>query len=195
MQLRFPELPLDSMPDVAWNIDRDFIHLEQESSNPDYGVDAISIHVAQLRLIAERAGLLDPVPRMTAAPDYTPFMNRLRWIIAELEEMREPMHLDDIIKRAPYGLEFAQRLMTVHEHVEMLLDDCERNENTCNANTVSYIVTEPLPVSVTRNENSKPGRPATGQAMTNAERQKAHRERQAADRQQQERAIVQGAPA
>ncbi len=144
--------------------------------------ELITLHAVQVRYLAERAGLL-PVPdprildRMSAR-----HIARLHALQERLGEIRR-FYLDEIVDRCGSGIEFGLHLRALEDLTEEMLADVGTADDDSNAPGVSSA----LPCAVTSNEKSaaisvtpsKRGRPASGGALTNAERQAKHRARQA----------------
>lgn len=161
----------------------------------DYAGEAatIDLHPCQLRHIAERAGLLAPAPAVAWPRG---FGRRLERLQIDLAYLADDVWLDEICERIGDGLAYRIGMLAALRrlndlvldagilpdveavadlsapHADILRTDCESSApNPGNENS-------PV-ISVTASETPKRGRPATGEAMSNAERQRAHRARQA----------------
>lgn len=150
--------------------------LSQQGSRLDEP-DVIELHPLQVRYLAERAGLLpapdpDLLDRLSAR-----HVGRLRALFERLEEIR-CFYLDEILDHCGSGIEFSLHLRALEDLVDEMIADLGAAD--CNAETV----TTALPAS--SNEKSPAisvtparGRPKKEDAMTPAERQAKHREKQA----------------
>jgi len=143
--------------------------LEQRAGGLDEPA-VVHLHPAQVRLLAKRAG-------MSAR-----HVGRLQALRERLDEIHR-FYIDEIIDRCGSGIEFALHLRAVRDLVDEMLADVETEDGDGNAGSV----TQALPaasneksaaISVTPPASNR-GRPASGKALTNAERQTRHREKQA----------------
>ncbi len=162
------------------------LELEQSAGSLDEPA-VIHVHAAQLRLLAERAGLLAaPEPGMQLTARHRRWMLRLANLVDELGRL----HLDEIIERCAYGLEFALRLRAIEDVLDDLMFSLafERipDEEASNAAAGSEAERHAIPAanSVTKTADSvttRPGPKPSGNALSDAERQRRHRakERQA----------------
>jgi len=148
--------------------------------------DLINLHPVQVRLLAERAGLLaapDPklVIRLSAR-----HVGRLRALVERLDDLRR-LYVDEIIDHCGSGIEIALHLRALEDLAQEMIEDVgtEGGDGTAgsitsalpapsNENSAAISVT-PTTISVT----PKRGRPKKGDALTPAERQRAHREKEA----------------
>lgn len=137
---------------------------------------AIELHPCQVRLLAERAGLLtpDPTARMSAR-----HMRRIRFLRDRIKQL-EDVYRDEIIDRCGAGIEICL-------HMEAIADlACELVED-CSSVAPAATVTAALPEAVTEcHEKSaaisvtpRRGRPRKENKLTDAERQAKHRAKQA----------------
>jgi len=143
----------------------------------------IELHAVQIRLLAERAGLLpapDPklLDRLTAA-----HVRRLLAVRDRLSELLDSYH-DEILDRCGSGIEISLHLRAISELVDELVDEigtidvgsdegkpAESNDKSPESNDKSdEIRRDPTP--------SRRGRPERGNALSNAERQARHRDKQ-----------------
>jgi len=171
---------LTTIYDIAFEIrDDDFVQLEQDAGCGE--VSRIDLHTSQLRLLAERAGLLaapDPrlIDRLSAR-----HVSRIRALHDRLEEFFSVGYGNEIIERCGYGLEVMLHMRAISDLVHELVEDIggdapvdadvarESHENS-QSNDKSDVA---IPVTPPR----KRGRPATGKALSDAERQARHRAR------------------
>lgn len=140
--------------------------------------DVIQLHPCQVRLLAERAGFLPaPDPKLLDRMSGR-HVGRLRALSDRLDEIRR-FYLDEIIDHCGSGIEFALHLRALEDLADEMIEDVGGDADG---------VLLALPAAVTSNENplnisvtpdtSKRGRPGTGAALTNAERQAKHRAKQ-----------------
>lgn len=181
---------MEKIFDIAFEFNGDYIELEQDAGCGE--VNNISLHITHLRLLAERAGLLTSIPEPTLPAGLVRKLIRLKndasyyaadcWMDEIGERISDGLAyrlgmtavmdlLDDIlfdIDITPGGAEGAAGLPA--PNADILQTDCghgaadPRNEKSA---AISVTVDEP-----------KRGRPATGEALTNAERQARHRAKQ-----------------
>ncbi len=178
---------VEHMHDLAIELQPDgHIRLEQEAGSLE-GADTILLHPAQIRLIAERAGLLAPA-RPSAQHQQERALRRL-W--CKLDLMAADCWLDEIVDRVGEGLAYRGYAHDAMDTLEGIMEDlgiaipASVNEGT--PEELSNKNSPPPRNEKSSNENSnaaisvtpKRGRPATGQALSSAERQARHRARQA----------------
>jgi hypothetical protein len=153
-------------------LDDGTIRLEQK----DYcGGEAyiIDLHPCQLRHIAERADILRCGDDGTAARRFNAVAERLFRLAGDT------YYRGEIIERCGMGSEFLTELDAVCDLADEFLRDLGTRASLPAPDAGLLVSNENSPpISVTPSETAKRGRPATGEAMTNAERQKAHRERE-----------------
>jgi hypothetical protein len=164
---RMYDLKIEAMPDGL-------TRLEQDSGGETVIID---LHPVQIRLLAERAGLYaNTQPAVTNA-----HRRRFMALYGRIEEFYScESFFDDIFDRIADGPEMWLHIRTIYEMAEEIASDladapATSNGNPRNDKSASIIVTE--------GEAAKRGRPATGEALTNAERQQAYRERKAGEAQ------------
>lgn len=146
-------------------------HLEQQTGLDE--ADAIELHPIQIRLLAEMAGLLpapDPslLDRLSAR-----HIARIRALAERIRDVRD-IYTDTIIDRCGDGIEICLHLDAIEGLALDLVEDCDTGTATP-AEPVAECHEKSAAISVT----SKRGRPKKEDALTPAERQRAHRERQA----------------
>lgn len=165
------DLHIRALPGGAFELEQQAGSLEEPA--------AIHLHPAQVRLLAERAGLLprpDPklIDRLSSRHVWC-----LRALVDRLDEIRR-FYLDEIFDHCASSVEISLHLRALEDLADELLLDVGGNagcvtptlpvtSNEKSAESASISVTSPAP---------KRGRPTTGIAMTNAERQARHREKQ-----------------
>ncbi len=152
------------------------IDLEQDAGCGE--VSRVDLHPCQIRLLAELAGLLtpDPTARLSAR-----HVGRLRALYERLEEIRR-FYLDEIIDHCGSGIEFSLHLRAIEDLTEEMLADVEAVDGGNNAGSVTpalpEAVTECHEKSAVISVTPKCGRPKKEDALTPAERQRAHRAKQ-----------------
>lgn len=173
----------ERMHDLAFQIDDGTIRLEQR----DYGGEScvIDLHPCQLRYIAERAGLLEPALEAAAMP--THLQRRVRALHSRIAEFYDcEFFFNEIYDQCSSGPEMWLHIRAIFEMAEDLVteqDTCQAHDDgrqrngkeparERNENSMTISVTE-------SSETRRAGRPATGEAMSNAARQKAYRDRKA----------------
>ncbi len=155
------------------------VSLEQDSGCGE--VSRIDLHPCQIRLLAERAGLL-------AAPDPKLLdrlserrVERLRTLAERFDEL-DSGYRDEIIDRCGAGLEIALHLRAIGALIDDLLEDVGNAESvtpalptSSNEKSAAISVTPPASDA----DKKRRGRPAKADALSNAERQARHREKEA----------------
>lgn len=152
------------------------IWIEQTRLSGMGGTDAaIELHPSQAAWLAAR---LQQMVGFGEARELATLRRRMLTLHRKVIDLLAHFAWDDLLERSAYAddlfndvnlaaelaNEFVTDLMGVTKEIEN--DDGQRNEN-------------PPAISVTDSgETRKPGRPATGEAMTNAERQSKHRAKQ-----------------
>lgn len=143
-----------------------------QQTGPDEA-DVIHLHPCQIRLLAERAGLLsapDPglIDRLSAR-----HVRRIHELAERVRELRNG-YTDEIVSRCGYGIEICLHLDAIEGMVLDLVEDCDRGTaqtpipvTECHDKSAAISVTPP-----------KRGRPKKEDALTPAERQRAHRAKQ-----------------
>lgn len=177
-------MPLTNIPDLSFEIDGDLIRLEQNDSG---NVDAIVLHHLHLSHLAKECGLLAPA-RLSPQRHQERALLRL-WYTLDL--MAAPCWLDEIVDRVGDGLAYRAYVHDATDTLEDIMEDLgiaipasinvdapeelsnenspsPRNEKSSNGDSNAAIFVTP-----------KRGRPATGQALSSAERQARHRAKQA----------------
>jgi len=164
-------MDLDRMSDLTISpLANGGMELSQQTGLDD--PDVIELHPCQLRWIAECAGLLpapDPALLDRLHARHTARIHALRDRIGTIREL----YLDEILDRCGAGVEISLELLAISDLAGDLVDD---------------LGTAPRAASVTKNSNgnsaaisvtpTKRGRPATGNALTDAERQAKRRAKQ-----------------
>jgi hypothetical protein len=151
----------------------DTIWIEQTRMSGNGGTDgAIELHPSQAAWLASR---LQQIVGHGEARELATLRRRMLALYRKLIDLAGHFAWDDLFERSSFAddlfndvnlaaelaNEFVADLMGVTKEIEN--DDGQRNEN-------------PQAISVTDSgETRKPGRPATGEAMSNAERQSKHR--------------------
>lgn len=184
---------IEHMYDLGIEIlDGGTVRIEQEAGSLE-GAVVIDLHPAQVRLIAERAGLLAPAPAVAWPRG---FEGRLERLQSDLSYLASDIWLDEITERIGDGLAYRIGLTAALDRLnDLLLDagilpdveavadlsapDADILRTYCESSAPNPSNEKSPSISVTASETPKRGRPATGEAMSNAERQRAHRARQA----------------
>lgn len=157
---------MTNIPDLSFKIDGDLIRLEQNDGSGN--VDAITLHRIHLRHLAEECGLRSSTERA------------LLRLWGKLSLLTADCYLDEIVERCGDGLLHQTHAYDARAILSGILEDLGiegPNEEAARApsNEISPR-NDKSGVSVTQ---SGRGRPSTGTAMTNAERQARHRAKQA----------------
>ena len=151
---------------LSWDVGADgMLRLEQPCGCDEPAV--IDLHPAQLRVLCELAGLLPP-PRLV---DATLIAGQLARVLDDADDLFRVLASVPCFPPGSGETEdvaMARRLVENIEDVLALVEPPEPEPVAGNEN--------PAAISVT--EKARPGRPATGKAMTNAERQAKHRAKQ-----------------
>ena len=160
--------------------------LEQRAGGLDEPA-LIHLHPAQVRLLAECAGLLAaPDPKLLDRMSDR-HIGRVRALAERIDELRR-LYLDEIIERCGDGIEIALHFRALGDLVDELMYDLGFElVEADNAESVTPALPAPsneksAAISVTP-PAVKRGRPASGEALSNAERQARHREKLEAPRQ------------
>lgn len=156
---------------LSWDIGADgMVRLEQPCGCDEPAV--IDLHPAQLRVLCEQTGILEAAPLPVLEKR---LVARFRGLLAALEFLAEDVWLNEIVEEVSDGLayEIAMRhcLDDFRELAQMVGANAAQGEEEGAAGNEN-----PAAISVT--EKARPGRPATGKAMTSAERQAKHRAKQ-----------------
>lgn len=146
------------------------LRLEQEAGSLE-GAVVIDLHPAQIRLLAERAGLL---ATSTSPAIEKRVLARFERLLIDVEYLAGDIWLDEIYERLGDGLAFRIAMVNAADELRDLVE------------TLTECVTrEPLQASEDGNETqriadaSKPGRKPIGErAMTSTERSQRHRAKQ-----------------
>lgn len=187
---------------LSWDVGADgMVRLEQPCGCDEPAV--IDLHPAQLRVLCEQTGILDAAPLPVLEKR---LVARFRGLLAALEFLAEDVWLNEIVEEVSDGLayEIAMRhfLDDFRELAQMVGANAAHGEEegtvaeaaqqdvvagqaqqgvvagAAGQGVVAAVAgnENPAPISVT--EKARPGRPATGKAMTSAERQAKHRAKQ-----------------
>ncbi len=173
---------MTNIPALAFKIEGDMINLEQKDGSGK--VDTIALHRLHLRHLAE---LLDSA---RCCPEYRVERALLR-LWGKLSLLTSDCYLDEIVGRCGDGLTYQAHALDARNILSDILEDLRiaepsfedeeaarapSNEKSCNAISPSNEKSGDAGISVTQPGR---GRPATGTAMTNAERQARFRAKQA----------------
>jgi hypothetical protein len=104
--------------DLNFEIDGDNIRLEQDAGIGE--VHTVDLHLCQLRLLAERTGLLSPVP-VVAWP--RGFKQRLMRLQASVDYLADDCWQDEIVKRLGEGLAYRAGMYAALDTINDLLLD------------------------------------------------------------------------
>ncbi len=164
-------LPEDRMFDlIIKSLENGGFELWQQSGIDES--DVIELHPAQVRLLAERAGLLaapDPklLDRLSAA-----HIRRLLALRDRLSELFDFYH-DEILDRCSSGIEISLHLRAISDLVDELVEQIDAAERGRGEEKPAPSNEKSPDISVTPTPSTR-GRPATGNALTNADRQARH---------------------
>ncbi|WP_374515579.1 hypothetical protein [Niveibacterium sp.] len=175
---------LEHLFDLSFSIDADgSISLEQSFGCGE--VAYITLHPAQLRLLAERAGLMDAPTSLDAPQLHRSFARHVRGLVERFNEFYlEGPYFEEILERCSRGPEIALHLRAICDLGEETIGELALLEvsEESGSSTLPHASRDDKSapgISVTSTP-AKRGRPATGNAMTGAERQQRHREKQTA---------------
>lgn len=170
---------MTNIPDLSFKIDGDLINLEQNDGSGN--VDTIALHRLHLRHLAELLG------SARSSPEYRVERALLR-LWGKLSLLSADCYLDEIVGRCGDGLTYQAHALDARNILADLLEDLgleveptdavrsPSNEKSCNAISPGNDKPGDVGISVTQTGR---GRPSTGTAMTNAERQARSRAKQA----------------
>jgi len=174
---------MNHIPDLAFKIEGDLITLEQNDGNGN--VDRIVLHRLHLRHLSEKTGIALPGSQYQQERALLRLWGKLSLLTADC-------FLDEIVERCGEGVAYQSYAFDARNILSDILEDlgieaptfedeeaarAPSNENSPrNANSPSNDKSDDAEISVTQ---SGRGRPSTGTAMTNAERQARHRAKQA----------------
>lgn len=172
-------MTMERMPGLDFEFaDNGVLTLEQESDGGPANV--VTVHPVQLRFLCERAGLLKPQP-INLAEQLT--AGHVRRLLA-LRERTWALHgderlFDQLFDLCPDGVEFWHDIVVIVEQVEELAAEFMEVKARAPRSGKKSPAISVTPISVTQSQAPRRGRPPTGEAMSNAERQARYRERQA----------------
>ena len=153
--------------------------LEQSSGLEEPNL--ITLHPSQVRLLAERAGLLNPAP--TSWPrGFKRCLMRLQCRAESLYELLDSVpswppgrgDTQDVIDAAELCADFEEMFVEFFGDVEQAPQAVTKNNEISVTPNPACVTQDHIPVTET-----KRGRPATGAALTPAERQARYRAKQA----------------
>ena len=168
-------MPLTQIPDIAYELleDGDTVRLEQSTGCGEAtSLDLHRIHLEHL------AGLMNIQSSARGGLDYRAERALFR-LWQKIDLLTSDCYLDEIVSRCGEGLAYQANAYDARALLQDLLEDLgieveveepEAARAACNENPVTGNA-----ITVTPQR----GRPATGEAMTNAERQARHRAKQA----------------
>lgn len=169
---------------LSWDVGADgMVRLEQPCGCDEPAV--IDLHPAQLRVLCEQTGILEAAPLPVLEKR---LVARFRGLLAALEFLAEDVWLNEIVEEVSDGLayEIAMRhlLDDFRELAQMVGANAAQGEEegavaeAAQQGVVAAVAGNENPAAISVTEKARPGRPATGKAMTNAERQAKHRAKQ-----------------
>ncbi|MCX7167870.1 MAG: hypothetical protein NTV11_16565 [Rhodocyclales bacterium] len=109
---------MEKMYDLAWKIDGDTVNLEQDGGCE--GGIRVDVHISQLRLIAERAGLLSPMPAVAWPRG---FKQRLLRLQTDVGYLAGDVWMDEICGRLSDGLAYRIGMTAALDTINGLLLD------------------------------------------------------------------------
>jgi len=104
--------------DLNFEIDGDNIRLEQDAGIGE--VHTVDLHLCQLRLLAERTGLLSPAPAVEWPRG---FKQRLMRLQASVDYLADDCWQDEIVKRLGEGLAYRSGMYAALDTINDLLID------------------------------------------------------------------------
>lgn len=171
-----------NIPDLSFKIDGDLINLEQNDGSGN--VDTIALHRLHLRHLAELLG------SARSSPEYRVERALLR-LWGKLSLLSADCYLDEIAGRCGGGLTYQAHALDARNILSDILEDLRIEVPTFEDEEAARASNEKSPsprndkstaggISVTQaSEEPRRGRPSTGTALSNAERQARHRAKQA----------------
>lgn len=177
---------MTQIPDIAFEIDGDLVRIEQSAGCGE--VTSVDLHRLHLHHLAELLG------SARSSPEYRVERALLR-LWGKLSLLTSDCYLDEIVGRCGDGLTYQAHALDARNILSDILEDLRiaepsfedeeaarapSNEKSCNAISPSNEKSGDAGISVTQaSEEPRRGRPATGTALSNAERQARHRAKQA----------------
>lgn len=160
---------MTQIPDIAFEIDGDLVRIEQSAGCGE--VTSVDLHRLHLRHLAEllgsaRSGLEYRVERA---------LLRL-WV--RLDQMTDDCWLDEVVHCVGDGLTYETYAIDARNILSDILEDLGIEAATCEAEEAARAPSNDKSVEISVTQSGR-GRPSTGAAMTNAERQARHRAKQA----------------
>lgn len=169
---------MTTIPDLSFKIDGDLINLEQNDGSGN--VDTIALHRLHLRHLAELLG------SARSSPEYRVERALLR-LWGKLFLLTADCYLDEIVERCGGGLTYQAHALDARNILADILEDLGIEVPTFEDEEAARASNDKSPSP--RNDKSGEGifvtpsqgrgRPATGTALSNAERQARHRAKQA----------------
>lgn len=160
---------MTQIPDIAFEIDGDLVRIEQSAGCGE--VTSVDLHRLHLRHLAEllgsaRSGLEYRVERA---------LLRL-WV--RLDQMTDDCWLDEVVHCVGDGLTYETYAIDARNILSDILEDLGIEAATCEAEEAARAPSNDKSVEISVTQSGR-GRPSTGQALSNAERQARHRAKQA----------------
>lgn len=171
---------MQHIPHIAFDIDGDFINLQQDDGCGT--IHYATLHRTHLECIAGQLGI--PVLTGTASE----LARRLGVLRERIDQLQHNFLNSDILDRSGDAREVYIELDALDTIAAEFVADLRkepRNDNSAPGNENAAAI------SVTPSEAVKRGRPPTGEAMSNAERQAKHRQKQAGSGQDASRSAEQ----
>lgn len=147
----------------------------------------VRVHKAQVLWLAELAGVVKPADPTLLDRLTDRHAGLVRALAARFEEL-DDAHRADIVNHCHDGVEIALHLRAIWDLIDALLcdmDDAQATQNDKSDASISVTQSHDpttLPLVAGESSTSAPrrrGRPPTGHALSNAERQAKHRQKQA----------------
>lgn len=169
-------MALTQIPGLDYEVDGDLIHLEQNDSG---NVDRIVLHRLHLRHLAEKMGIAHPGLQYQQERALLRLWGKLSLLAADC-------YLDEIVERCGDGVAYQSHALDARNILSDILEvlgieaptfeDEEAARAPSNEKSPRNDKSADAGISVSQ---SGRGRPSTGQALSNAERQARHRAKQA----------------
>lgn len=168
---------MTQIPDIAFEIDGDLVRIEQSAGCGE--VTSVDLHRLHLRHLAELMG-------STSGAGYQQERALLR-LWGKLFLLADSCYLDEIVERCGGGLTYQAHALDARNILADILEDLGIDVPTFEDEEAARASNDKSPsprndksgegISVTPSQGR--GRPSTGTALSNAERQAKHRARQA----------------
>lgn len=172
---------MTQIPDIAFEIDGDLVRIEQSAGCGE--VTSVDLHRLHLHHLAELLG------SARSSPEYRVERALLR-LWGKLFLLTADCYLDEIVERCGGGLTYQAHALDARNILADILEDLGIEVPTFEDEEAARASNDKSPsprndksgegISVTQaSEEPRRGRPATGTALSNAERQARHRAKQA----------------